>query len=524
MAFTLLPNEIFDRIIADVIPEGFESLILTCKQFHALCTPFVSRYNTLRAQFRHFTYYDKNNETSFNIRTAFDLIAQIAVHPIIARYILNADFSVDSRFMRGRPRDFNPDVRPKNFNLNVQPDSCSEKILDLLASSPYLKAAGLDPADYWAVIDKDLENRGYSQHASAFLLTLLPNANTLSLPRKWKPLSTTDKLVNTILSNARQSQSPADKPSVAQATRFQTSHSFGPRERMDLAIATPFLALPSLRYFYGPSCVAMTPSSLTDDHSSLSRQPYHPTFISETLQAVHIRAGCIDAVGIAAFLAHTPRLRSLRYSHCTKEATDESWDVCTTEATDGDWDICALITAISHAVGPHLEELSVSVCELRGSITPGHTSLRGFQQLRKLEFPLEVALLCNTTYTNTSVAGSMKGLKLDEAEAPNLLADLVPASVIHLALSSSGADDHAPALEAMFRDIGAKKEDVVPKLEEMYLSRPNSPASGGEYKEVCDRVKEECEKVGVVCHLSASQRPIKRVWDGEEWASSFIAG
>lgn len=502
MALSLMANEILDSIIISAIPEGFESLALTCKKFHALCTPFLSRHNLLRSHFYDFTYNEKIHDYTFLIRTAFDLIVRIAVEPIVARYILNADFSKDSFFMKGRPREFNPDIRPENFNIDAQLD-CNASVHDLLASSSYFKAAGLDWNEYWTAIDEDLENRGYSQHATAFLLTLLPNTKTLSLPRRWKALDATDRLVDAIISKARQPHLPANKPSLALVTSFRTSYSYGPRERMDLALATPFLALPSLRSFHGLSCVATTPSSSPDhNHTAISREPYHLTFRSETLEAVHLNAGCIDAAGIATFLAHMPHLRSLRYSHCTKEGTEEGWN------------ICAFITAISHAVGPHLEELSISIRELHGSIALGKVSMRNFQRLRKLEFPLEVAV-CNAIYTETSVAGSMMVLRLDDA-TPILLTALVPPTVTQLSIVSSGIDAHAPALEAMFRGFAAKKAQIVPKLEDFHLSCLVGPSAGDKYKEVCERVREECEKGGVVCTLKKWESSARFTWDGEE--------
>ena len=514
MALSLMPNEILSSIVIYAIPEGFESLALACKKFHLLCTPFLSRHNLLRSHFHNFTYCEKIHDPTFLIRTAFDLIARIAVEPIVARYISNADFSKDSFYMKGRPREFNPDIRPENFNIDTQL-GCSASVQDLLASSPYFKVAGLDWNEYWTAIDEDLESRGYSQHAAAFLLTLLPNTKTLSLPRRWKALDATDKLVDTIVNEARQPHLPVHKPSLALVTSLRPSYSYGLTERMDLGLAAPFLALPSLRSFHGLSCVATNSSSSPDhNHTALSKEPYHPTFRSETIEAVHLDASCIDACGIATFLAQMPNLRSLRYSHSTKEGTDEGWD------------ICAFIMAISHAVGPHLEELCISIRELRGPIAPGKVSMRDdFQRLRKLRLPLEVAV-CNTaTYaagTSSSVAGLMKDLRLDEDEdddttTPILLAALVPPTVTQLYIVSSGLDAHAPALETMFRGFAAaNKAQMVPKLEDVHLSCPVSPSAGDRYKEVCEKVREECKQAGVVCTLKKWETPDRYTWNREE--------
>lgn len=78
-------------------------------------------------------------------------------------------------------------------------------------------------------------------------------------------------------------------------------------------------------------------------------------------------------------------------------------------------------------------ELSVSIRELRGSITPGNASMRGFQRLRKLEFPLEIALCnitaaaCRVATPNESLVGGSTDHELDYCEP--IIGDLVPASV-----------------------------------------------------------------------------------------------
>ena len=82
------------QIHMDSTREGFESLALTYKKAFALCTPFVEHHNKLRSHFRDFTYYNRLDDPSYNIKTAFDLITRIAVEPVVARYVRHADFKV----------------------------------------------------------------------------------------------------------------------------------------------------------------------------------------------------------------------------------------------------------------------------------------------------------------------------------------------------------------------------------------------------------------------------------------------
>jgi len=397
------------------------------------------------------------------------LIVRIAVEPIVARYIRTADFKVDNFFTSGQPREFNPDI------------DYGDTVLRLLAGSPYLVQVGLDWKEYYNEIEEDLQASRYSQRAAAFLLTLLPNVETVSLPHRWKPVSTTDKLIDAVVRKAKQSHYlPCDTPSLAQTTEF----SVGQQERSDLASASPFLALPHIRSFHSFNCVAMDDGG----HKRIcaSKDPY--CGFAKTLKSVRFISCCIDDVGIADFLKHTPRLRMLMYSHSTKGNGGPY---------DREWDICKFVTAIEREVGSHLVELSVSICELRGSIAPGKASIRDFQRLQKLEFPLEIAS-CNMTAAAYSVEGSTTEHEIDSCE-PSIIGDLVPASVSQLSLISRGTDGHEKALERMFRDFAAQKDSQLPALWDIHLSCPSG--ADDTYKEQCARLLAETVKVGVVLQL-----------------------
>ena len=126
--------------------------------------------------------------------------------------------------------------------------------------------------------------------------------------------------------------------------------------------------------------------------SIVSKNPYGS--FATTLETVHLVSCCIDEVSIADFLKHTTRLRTLRYSHTTKG-----------NSSPQDWNICKFVTAIEREAGSHLEGLSVTIRELRGLIALGRASICGFQRLRKLELPLEIAI-CNITAAAVYRAGT----------------------------------------------------------------------------------------------------------------------
>ncbi len=132
--------------------------------------------------------------------------------------------------------------------------------------------------------------------------------------------------------------------------------------------------------------------------------------------------------------------------------------------------------------------------------------MRGFQRLRKLEFPLEIAM-CNVTF-----ATSMDHA-LDYSEP--FIGDLVPASVSQLSLISSGKDHHEKALDVMFRHFAPKKDSQLSALKEIHLSCPASPSADDAYKEQYAKLVAEIEKVGVVLQLKPWPSSATISWGGD---------
>ena len=491
MALTRLPTELLETIITHVLPEGFESVAVTCRKIYTSCIPFIQRHNALRSRFHDFTYHENLKHPSPIIATAGDLIRRIAVEPVVARYIRYANFKLDS------PRCY---TKPRGF---VGDSDCREGVTRLFANCPYLEQAGLDWEDYLDKIEEEL-NVGrlphYSQHAAAFLLTLLPNVERLTLPWCWKPLDATNKLIDAIVHKAKQSHSLCDRPSLAQITRFEPHVSSVPRDRFDLRLASPFLALPRIRSFRGPSCIVMD-----DNHRSIVPQDPHYSF-GEALESVSFVACCLDEVGIADFLKDTKRLRTLRYSHSTKDNVSPQ---C--------WDICKFVAAIERQVGSHLVELSVSIGEPFGSIAPGKASMRGFPCLRQLEFPLEIvmcnltAAACRVSTPDESPVGGSSDHELD-CDALSI-GNLVPASVSVLSLISHGTDYYDKVLDVMFQDFAVRKEIALPALKEIHLICPS--VADEAYRDHCTRLLAEIQKAGVILYLEPWPHSGALTWDGE---------
>lgn len=309
---------------------------------------------------------------------------------------------------------------------------------EVFANSSYLEEVGLDWKEYYAAVVEDHNAGRYSQHAAAFVLTLLPNLKVLKLPRWWNPATAPDKLVDSVIHRARQAHLLYHKPSMAQVTEVRENISKG----FDLDWAFPFLALPNIRCFWYPKCVS-TGSGL----SNITSKYLHCAFISG-IEEIHLGSGAfIDEVAIAN-LKHTPCLKTLTYWHLSKGTSSQNWD------------LCQCVTAIQCQVEGHLEMLSINIGKSQGSVSPSKPSMSGFQRLQRLEIPLE------------TVVCSLVAAALDGSEW--LISDLVPASVFQISLISRGTDDHTNALHTMFHNF-ATRSPHLPNLKEIHLTcHPNA--------------------------------------------------
>ena len=233
----------------------------------------------------------------------------------------------------------------------------------------------------------------------------------------------------------------------------------------DAAVVT----LPHVQYFCSINYVSM------GGHRSIMSKFLDSGF-EAAIEVIDISHTSIDGAAIADFLKNILHLRILMYSHKAEG-----------NASFQDWDLCQFVMAIENEVVSHLEELSINISELHRSIVPKKISMYGFQNLQKLELPLEAAM-CNLT----SAAS---------ASCELLLSDLVPASVSKLSLVSHGKNHHEKALDTLFCDLAARKDDQVPALEKIYLSCPRDADSL--YKEQCEKLAAETKKAGILLCLKS---------------------
>lgn len=141
MAMLSLPIEVLEYIAEEAIPEGFEGFSLSCKTLYASGQKFRKKHNRLRKRYRSFKYdrqrddSDEDNSNRDNTAEAkgeddsasnqdhgeeketteqetiicfspLQLIHQISKEPLIARYIVRANFK-----SRDRGDPFSPQMQ-----------------------------------------------------------------------------------------------------------------------------------------------------------------------------------------------------------------------------------------------------------------------------------------------------------------------------------------------------------------------------------------------------------------------------
>ncbi|KAJ6082814.1 F-box domain protein, partial [Penicillium canescens] len=386
----------------------------------------------LREHYEKFEYYKLDN-----ISSAFNLIARIAVEPDIARYIEQAEFYQDCQCTKGARRE----IITRSALANENPgEGREEAVIRLLANFSDLKRAGLDWKEYYAAIEEDLNTGRYSQHCA--------NGITEHLRRPinfWTPWF--QKL-------------DYQTASLSQVTLLEGNECEMSTE-FDIDMAAPFLTLPYLQYFEAQRC-----KSANSYRNTAGKYA--------ALENVVFRDTHLDEMAVGNFVQHTPNLKSFVYRY---------------SENPGVWDICKMLKEIERGVGSNLEELYMlyeskntmdedTGEEMNGSLAPGKASLHGFQRIRRLQLPLEIAV-----YNHNAA----------RADRLASLIDLVPASVSHLSFISCGTDDEAKTLQILFP---AFSRSQVPSLQEFHLFIPGNATEL--YKQSWAKVSEDMGKAGIL--------------------------
>ncbi|KAF2647592.1 hypothetical protein K491DRAFT_614371 [Lophiostoma macrostomum CBS 122681] len=451
-----LADELLALIVEHAIPEGFESLRLTCHKLHTLCKPSIREHNKLRLHFRNFAYTGADYAgREKKIRSSFELISRIAQEPLVARYIEHADFEADSRIPADGPFLWRMEI------YGYRP----ETVRDLFANSRYL--SGTEWQDYFEKYERDLKDHRYCQASASFLLTLLSNVKTVVLPRYWTHDPETEKLLEAMVRHARQPNATPTNASLLSVTTLKFSFA---RQGLILNKITPLLALLRIQKFYAPTSISHTEAP---EHSSPCRT-LSPS-LGSTLEVAYFLRSNIDGPGMKHFLRCTPRLRTLVYSHSDKQFTRI-------------WDICELVTTIGKEAGSHLEELSITKHDFSGKIALGTTNMRDFSRLHKLEILLDLATCVIRSVTHLEAKESIRTDSVEDAD------------LSHVDLLICGLpQQHVRTLETMFQGFAEKKAAQLPSLKEIRVWADWTTDKA--YRARCEKLVPEAETVGVTVHI-----------------------
>lgn len=465
--FAVLPNEILELIIAESRPDGFEGLALTCWRLYTLSHPLIRRHKQLRRRFENFLYFYVHLGQS--LVAASDIISLVAHEPVVARYIKSANLEADSEYL-ARAMLF--EGKPKH----VPSIDDGGPVVDLFANSTYLKQAGIDWREYYTTFETDVREQRYSQNGSAFLLTLLPRAQKLTMPHHWKSNVATDALLSSVVDRAKQSKLQHQKTSLASVTEIFTKPSC-----QRLNAASKLVALPQVELYSWQSCYAV---SNHPDTLGFAKVPY----VAETLRTAVLDYCHIDHIGITSFLRCAPQLKTLRYTHHQY-----------TGVTTHSWDICAFMKAIAREAGDHLVALSVVRGDPDSPIVGGKASMRGFRRLEKLEVAMEVVLCtANATGLITYLPSSLQDLM--DGIYGTLVPNLVPPTVSHLSLVSVPGPNHEMVPKVLFGSFPAVRKAHLPVLQELYIGcRQNDSVA---YKERLNKIVREGRGEGVQVKLA----------------------
>ena len=497
MALCNLPPEILASIIYDVLPEGFESLALTCKALHTSCSGLIQQHNHMKKNWSHFSF----NHDACELINTHHLLLEVVRTPLIARYIKYLDLW-DRRGLdwENGKIDFLDPLRWQRMCEicdSDAPESLQKAFVQAMQSNVILQQAGIDIGRWTQKISdfQDTWEDDYpssNSHATVTLLTLLPNVKTLQLPVRWQDnhpgyTETVDDLrvsddardLGKILDDrdARDLWKVLDELAVTSCMQQQGTER--PLARLETILPcapagydnhsgafsslTPFLLLPQVTTLYASG------HKLCDD--GYTGKPFgqwrYKGCVSR-LRHIELAACCMDST-IDLFLAHVPELRILRYSHETK------WHGC-----QHDWSAGELVAAIGRCCGGTVEDLAITIDCLYGEVVTGVVSMKEFTALKRLE--VDVSIFCGPSIASGMRLGHGGNQPSWELEHMAALVDILPSSLESLTMVGFGHEaDVRQSIERfdmvvqrLFADFARRRETMLPNLSHVSVKKLGS--------------------------------------------------
>ena len=468
MPLLALPNELLSFIIQETVPEGFESLMLTCKIFYGLGKGLISEHHELKRNYTRVEYprlidpqgrKDGVNSSPLGLSrvSSIELLEDIIREPLIARYFRDVNLIHDRIDNGPEMKAFRADTQLKNG------------LLSLLESSTYLRLANQDPQTW---LDAILGGFSYV-YATTFLLTLLPNVETLSLPARWNYLNdlgpAADSVWNVLdIITQRANEDIKGTASLAHLSTLGPATNLGHENRHFMQDMAPFLSIRSVRNFHGVHLVV---------GPIFHKSPFTPRYSNFALGLEYVDlSGCYFGIDeFLDFIKPVSRLKAFRFS-------------CENTYRDLKVEAGAIITALIAAASETLESLIVYSNNDRGtkSVT-GVTDLTGFKRLKNLT--LGISWLSRRPLSHLAIAGH-HDLLLPNPTAPRLI-DILPPSIARLQLLTGRDRKSLDCLQTLLTDYVAEKAAILPTLASVEIHGFGRWSNGKTWPQAVLRAQEE---------------------------------
>lgn len=384
MALLKLPNELLGTILDLSRPYTFEDLALTCKHIYSIARPFLVRHNELRRKYRHLSFPQPGYyPTGIDKPTWFvpQLLLDIARDPLVASYIVHANLG-----QRNYTEDYSrePDESVHIVLEQLRDEKNKDKLRNFLQASWFLQAVDADADDWLKHISGDSEYDERCDFGLVFLMTLLVNVESLTLPGSWSSANAeprenreegvesyqygVSQLMQLLVQLANDGTS-RDSP-LKKLRKLNPSQDPDSQFGIEMISIAPFLSLESMRQVHHTS----------GRYECFGSEPLWETMypaIGPNIESLELYDYVIDDKASKTFFKDMKKLKIFKMEYNMKDEIGTDWK-------PGDF-----VHNLMSGVGSHLEVLSLKISWLFSNEEPV-TDLSGFTALQQLDLDVEL--------------------------------------------------------------------------------------------------------------------------------------
>ncbi|KAK8044232.1 F-box protein [Apiospora rasikravindrae] len=551
-----LPNELLFQILKCALPYDFESLALTSKRMYALSRPLLARHNELRSRYRSFRL--GQSSTDLQVLATIDplcvpeLLLDIAADPIIARYIVHADLG--DRVYVNDAIDDGGRIDDYKIKERLQHPDERDRLRALVNESRHLAMLDLSPNAWFAnIVNDEYGLAGEPDYPVAFLLSLLPNLESLALGNEWwdgdrhprpaslglegglygdRPSAASD-LLHLLVTRANDDGGlEADQDCPLRKLRilrpiYDVDEQYG----ASLEGIAPFLALNSLRevqYKHGvldsvarikgeTDLVGIVDQEGKQDGENRDGGQYEKedeivavrlvlpvqvtgryAVLGPNLEILILDDTVVSAEAAGLLFKDMHHLKVLELYYSMKD--EIGWE----------WDVNRFLANVANGAGQHLERLALTA----GVLGPDHArlllpdngdleDLHGFRALTYLELDTKLFIASGADcFIDSSDPDCMPTPVADIAggSVPSLV-DVAPPTVREFVLHVPGTAEDRTVMEALFCDWAERRRDALLDLVRVEVVVHGEDALGGALEDWAEQyeIARFCMANGIQC-------------------------